>query len=257
MAEALFRRYTAGFPSKYTMLAGLQAQISLSEVNGDAAVQRYLHRVLKEGVMEQNGQDQQKRGDLSERSEQSKQEEEAQEEVLDAEIVEEEEEEQSDEVQEELREAQHKAEEYLDLLRRTQADFVNYRRRMSQEQTETRTTAQIALLNQLLPVLDDFERALEAIPEDLAQHPWVQGLLLVARRLATLLDQLGVRQVGVAGELFDPRLHEAITLEERADLPEGTIVQVVRSGYALGERIIRPAQVIVAGAPSTVSDISE
>lgn len=204
--------------------------------------------------MEQNEQEQQKRGDQPEKSARLRSEGDAPERVLDAEIVDEIESPETDEVQQELHEAQQKAEEYLDLLRRTQADFINFRRRMSQEQAEVRTTAQIALLNQLLPVLDDFERALEATPEDLAQHPWVQGLLLVARRLTTQLDQLGVRQVGAPGEPFDPRLHEAVTLAERADVPEGTIVQVMRSGYMLGDRIIRPAQVVVAGAPSSVGD---
>lgn len=158
----------------------------------------------------------------------------------------------SDEIEQQLRAEQQKAEEYLDLLRRTQADFVNYRRRVTQEQAEMRTTAQIALLKQLLPILDDFERAVDATPENLAQDPWVQGLLLIARRLTSQFDQLGVRQIGAPGEQFDPRLHEALTMEVRADSPEGTILQVVRSGYALGERIIRPAQVIVAGAPSHV-----
>jgi len=204
--------------------------------------------------MEQNEQEQQENENQPEKSAQSRPEEGAQDGVLYAEVVDEEEEQATDEVQQELREAQQKVEEYLDLLRRTQADFINFRRRMNQEQTETRTTAQIALLNQLLPVLDDFERALGAIPGDLVQHPWVQGLLLVARRLTTQLDQLGVRQMGASGESFDPRLHEAITLDESADVPEGTIIQVVRSGYMLGDRIIRPAQVIVAGAPSSVGD---
>jgi molecular chaperone GrpE len=142
-----------------------------------------------------------------------------------------------------------KAEEYLDLLRRTQADFVNYRRRIGQEQTETRTAAQCELLSRLLPILDDFGRALRATPPDLTTQPWAQGLFLIARRLTTVLDQLGVRQLGTPGELFDPRWHEAITTEARADVPEGTILQVLQPGYALGERMIRPAQVVVASAP--------
>jgi molecular chaperone GrpE len=192
--------------------------------------------------MEQNEQKQQ--GELPERVEQTDQEDQVQSAFV------------ADEAEQQLGEAQKKAEEYLDLLKRTQADFVNYRRRMNQEQSEARTTARIALLNQLLPVLDDFERALEATPEDLARHPWVQGLFLVARRLALLLEQLGVQQIGKAGEPFDPRRHEALTLEERADVPEGTILQVARSGYILGDRVIRPAQVIVAGAPSSVVDAS-
>jgi len=149
---------------------------------------------------------------------------------------------------------QQKAEEYLDLLRRTQADFVNYRRRMSQEQAEGRLAAQSELLSYLLPVLDDLGRALNAIPSDLTTHPWVQGLFLMARRLTTLLDQLGVRRIGTPGEPFDPHQHEAITTETRADVPEGTILSVTQPGYTLGERVIRPAQVSVAGTPSSISD---
>ena len=150
---------------------------------------------------------------------------------------------------------QQKAEECLDLLQRTQADFMNYRRRMSQEQAEARIAAQSELLSQLVPVLDDLGRALGATPPQLALQPWVQGLFLVARRLTTLLSQLGVRQIGAPGERFDPRWHEAITTESRTDVPEGTILHVVQPGYALGERVIRPAQVVVARAPSPVSEV--
>lgn len=154
------------------------------------------------------------------------------------------------------RSAEHqKAEEYLDLLRRTQADFVNYRRRVGQEQAETRLTAQCELLNHLLPILDDFGRALGATPPELAKDPWAQGLFLIARRLTTVLDQLGVRQLGTPGEMFDPRWQEAMTTEARADVPEGTILQVLQPGYALGERVIRPAQVVVASAPPLVQDV--
>lgn len=145
---------------------------------------------------------------------------------------------------------QQKSETYLDLLRRTQADFVNYRRRVSQEQAEGRIAAQSALLAQMLPVLDDLQRALRAAPAELSAHPWVQGMLLVERRLNTQLGQLGVRRVGEPGEMFDPRWHEAVTTETHADVPEGTIVHVTQPGYAVGERLVRPAQVCVAGPPS-------
>jgi molecular chaperone GrpE len=147
-----------------------------------------------------------------------------------------------------------KVEECQDLLRRVQADFVNYRRRMSQEQAEGRIAAQSTLLSQLLPVLDDLGRALEAAPAELVSHPWTQGLFLVRRRLTALLDQLGVRQIGSAGEAFDPRRHEAVTTEARADTPEGTILHVDRPGYAVGGRVIRPAQVSVARVPSPGGD---
>lgn len=152
-------------------------------------------------------------------------------------------------IEEQLNAEQQKAQEYLSLLQRTQADFVNYRRRVNQEQAEIRLTAQSALLAQLLPVLDDLGRAMGTTPPELAENPWVEGLSLVARRLATLLDQLGVRQVGMPGETFDPHRHEAIATEAQGDIPEGTILHVIQPGYTLGERIIRPAQVSVASAP--------
>jgi molecular chaperone GrpE len=150
-----------------------------------------------------------------------------------------------------------KAEEYLNLLRRTQADFVNYRRRALQEQAEGRIAAQGALLSHLLPMLDDFDRALTAVPDDLANHPWVGGILLISKRLMTELEQLGVRQIGAPGQHFDPRWHEAIMTQERSDIADGSILTVARPGYVLGDRVIRPAQVIVAVAPSANVDTDE
>lgn len=149
---------------------------------------------------------------------------------------------------------QQKAEEYLDLLQRTQADFMNYRRRAGKEQAEGRVAAQSGLLSHLLPVLDDLELALRAAPAEMAHHPWVQGLFLVARRLQGQLDQLGVQRVGIPGEAFDPNKHEAVATEARADVPEGMIAHVVQPGYVLGERVIRPAQVSVAGTPASTGD---
>jgi molecular chaperone GrpE len=154
----------------------------------------------------------------------------------------------SDEAEPRLAAEQQKAGEYLDLFQRTQADFMNYRRRMTQEQAEGRIAAQSAVLSQLLPVLDDLRRALEVVPPEFAGHPWAQGLSLIARRLTTQLEQMGVREVGAPGEQFDPHKHEAIMTKAQADIPEGTILHVARPGYILGERIIRPAQVSVAGA---------
>jgi molecular chaperone GrpE len=191
--------------------------------------------------MQQNGQEQQERNHLQQTAGPPEQEGEPKSAT-------------SAQLEQQLATEQQKMRECQDLLLRAQADFVNYRRRMNQEQIEGRSAAQSALLSQILPVLDDLERALEAAPPELAKHPWAQGLFLVARRLTTLLNQLGVRQIGTPGESFDPRWHEAITTEARADVPEGTILHVVRPGYAQGERIIRPAQVSVAGSPSPKSD---
>ncbi len=189
--------------------------------------------------MQQNGQEQEERRRLQETAEQPEWEGKPNSASVSAQGV------------QQLTAEQQKAEEYLNLLRRTQADFVNYRRRMSQEQAEGRIAAQSELLSHLLPVLDDLGRALKAIPPELATHPWVQGLFLMARRLTTLLDQLDVRRIGTPGEPFDPHQHEAITTETRADVPEGTILYVTQPGYTLGERVIRPAQVSVAGTTSS------
>jgi molecular chaperone GrpE len=151
---------------------------------------------------------------------------------------------------------QQKADEYLNLLQRTQADFINYRRRVGQELAEARVAAQSELLSQLLPALDDLGRALGTVPSEMASDPWVQGLFLMARRLTGLLDQLGVQQIGAVGEPFDPRWHQAITTEARTDMPEGTILQVAQPGYMLGDRIVRPAQVVVTSTSSARSDVS-
>ena len=143
---------------------------------------------------------------------------------------------------------QHKSEEYLDGLRRSQADFINYKRRSVQEQQDARVAAEAAVIERLLPVLDDLGRALDAAPAEFADQPWVEGIFLVRRRLFNTLEQMGVRQVGKVGEAFDPGIHDALMTQSGSGSPMGTVVQVTRSGYALGDRIIRPAQVIVAGA---------
>ena len=152
------------------------------------------------------------------------------------------------ELQQKLEAEQKKSEEYLDALRRAQADFINYKRRSMQEQQEARAAAEAAVIERLLPLLDDLGRALEAAPAEYADQPWVEGIFLVRKRLFAALEQLGVRQVGKVGEVFDPHVHDALMTQSGSDAPMGTVVQVTRSGYALGERIIRPAQVIVAGA---------
>lgn len=155
-------------------------------------------------------------------------------------------------LQQQLQDEHNKAEEYLDLLRRTQADFINYRRRATQEQDEARASAQIGILQQILPVIDDLDRALAVVPPELANNPWVQGVMLASRRIDATLERLGVREIGKPGEPFNPRWMEALASESKPGVPEGTILTVARPGFALGDRLIRPAQVIVAGSPATM-----
>src|SRR5579884_2044205 len=139
-----------------------------------------------------------------------------------------------------------KAESYLDLAQRTQADFVNYKRRAERERADEAQAARADLLVQLLPALDDLERALSHVPESLRGNPWADGLPLVARQLRLALARAGVERLGAEGEAFDPRLHEAVAYQPQPGFAEGQIAHVARPGYRIGERIVRPAQVVVA-----------
>jgi molecular chaperone GrpE len=149
----------------------------------------------------------------------------------------------------ELAEITQKADEYLRLAQRTQADFINYRRRMDDERQQQQQTATLGFIQRLLPVLDDFERALaNASPEDL-ESSWGKGVLLVERNLRGILAAEDVQRIDAEGAEFDPREHEALGQEPSPTVPTGHVVHVVRPGYRKGERVIRPAQVIVAAPP--------
>jgi molecular chaperone GrpE len=149
----------------------------------------------------------------------------------------------------ELAELAQKADEYLRLAQRTQADFINYRRRTEEERAQQAREANLAYLQRLLPVLDDFERALSnAAPEDLESN-WGKGISLVDRNLRGLLTADDVQRISAEGAEFDPREHEALGSQPSADVPEGHVLHIVRQGYRKGDRILRPAQVIVASKP--------
>jgi molecular chaperone GrpE len=149
----------------------------------------------------------------------------------------------------ELAEMNQKADEYLRLAQRTQADFINYRRRVEEERAQAAVNASIASISRLLPILDDFERALaNAAPADL-ESSWGQGVQLVERNLRSVLASEDVQRISAEGAPFDPREHEAVGRQPTAAVPEGHVLYVVRPGYRKGDRVIRPAQVIVAAAP--------
>jgi molecular chaperone GrpE len=146
-----------------------------------------------------------------------------------------------------LEAAQTQADEYLDDLRRERAAFQNYKKRQENERAELRQATLAGLLIQILPVVDDLERALEAIPEDQADQPWVGGVALIQRKLRTTLVGFGVVPIEAEpGQPFDPFVHEAVSYEEHDDHQEGQIIAVVQNGYVLGQRTLRPAMVRVA-----------
>jgi molecular chaperone GrpE len=141
-----------------------------------------------------------------------------------------------------LAEEKKKAEEYLASWQRTQADFINYKRRTEQERQELASYANASLVLKLLPVLDDLERAIEHIPPDYADHDWVEGVKLVERKFKSILEEQGVKPMKALGEPFDPALHEAI---RQASGEEGIVLEEFQKGYTLNDKLLRPARVVV------------
>ena len=149
-----------------------------------------------------------------------------------------------------LEEQKARAAEYLDQARRAVADFANYRKRQERDQAQATAWANANLLQSLLPVLDDLERALNDLPSGGQQAAWAEGVRLVERKMRTTLEKAGLQELpSERGCAFDPNMHEAVLYEESAELPEGAILETARRGYKLGERVLRPAMVKVAKAP--------
>jgi len=157
---------------------------------------------------------------------------------------------QLDAVRSENDDLRRKSEAYLDLAQRAQADFANYKRRTTQELEQKIRDANAGLLTQLLPILDDLKRALDNVPQDIAEHSWPQGIALIGQKLDTLLTNQGLEPIGGEGEIFDPRVHEAVAYEEHPTYDEGQVANVYRAGYRLRDRVLRPAQVVVARGTS-------
>jgi molecular chaperone GrpE len=147
-----------------------------------------------------------------------------------------------------LARAERERDEHLDTLRRVAADFDNYKKRVAREHEELRERAAERLLRDLLPVFDDLERALAAF-ETADKEAIADGVALVHRALWTLLEREGVAELDPAGEAFDPHRHEAL-LSQPSDQPEGTVIEVIQKGFLLGERVLRPARVVVSGGAS-------
>jgi len=150
-------------------------------------------------------------------------------------------------LQKELEEAKAKASEYLDGWQRARAEFANYKKRQEQQNAELRAFAAIDLIRKLLPIQDDFERAIKTLPEGISHMTWIEGVLLIHRKLQLVLESEGVRAIEVKkDDPFDPALHEAISHDEAEGVASGHIIEEVQKGYKLGERVIRPTLVRVA-----------
>jgi len=155
-------------------------------------------------------------------------------------------------LEEELAAEKEKAAEYLANWQRTQADFINYKRRTEEERAEFNSYANANLVLALLPVLDDLERAIEAMPARIAKHEWGEGIKLVERKFQTILQGMGVIPMISIGETFDPNIHEAL---RQGNGPEGIITEEFQKGYLMGAKVLRPAKVVVGNGSKV--DIQE
>jgi molecular chaperone GrpE len=141
-----------------------------------------------------------------------------------------------------LAEEKEKAQSYYASWQRAAADYQNFKRRVEQERGEVSRQASAAFIFNLLPLVDDLERALQNVDGHLAGLTWVDGIRLIHRKFQAMLEMYGVSEIAADGQDFDPNVHEAVTFGEGE---EGKIIAVLQKGYTLGDRVLRPAMVVV------------
>jgi len=142
--------------------------------------------------------------------------------------------------------AQTQAQEYLEGWQRARAEFANYKKRVEREMKDSHSNAAGSVLKDILPAIDDFERAMSSVPASLKDDPWVGGVGMILRKLNKVLDDYGVTVVDPTGKPFDPNQHEAIGMEDSDDVATGHVTATMQKGYVLGDRVLRPALVRVA-----------
>jgi molecular chaperone GrpE len=148
-----------------------------------------------------------------------------------------------------LADAQVKRDEYLELAQRTKADFENFRKRMTAEVQAAAVRGKVQLAREVVPALDDLERAIEAAgldPDGDSQDGFAHGVLLVFRGLRETLGRNGIEAVDPKGEKFDPNQHEALSTMPVGGTESGVVVEVMQKGYRFGDQLIRPARVVVS-----------
>ena len=149
-----------------------------------------------------------------------------------------------------LDDLREKSEKFENNWKRAVADLQNYKKRVESERSLQAQAAQIALVINLLPICDDFDRAMEAVKNEGADQSWFEGFEAIQRKLNGLLEAMGIMEISALGEPFDPEFHEALA---RQDGPENICIEVIQQGFKLGDRVIRPVQVIVGEGISTPS----
>lgn len=145
-----------------------------------------------------------------------------------------------------LKQLEEQAAEYKAGWQRAVAELDNFRKRTNREREQWRATLNEEFLGRILPVADDFDLAAANLPDDLADHDWVNGVMAIHRKLITQLADMGVTEIEALGTSFDPNLHEAIMTAPSDEYESGIVFDVLRKGYQMGDRVIRPALVRVA-----------
>lgn len=146
----------------------------------------------------------------------------------------------------ELIQAKAKAEDYYGHLQRLQADFDNYRKRTQKEKEELIKYASERIVSDLLPVLDNFERAISAAQSSEDFKAFSQGVEMIHRQMQNMLTKEGLKAIDAVGQPFDPNLHEAVLQVDAEDQPENTVVEELQKGYYLKEKVLRPSMVKVS-----------
>lgn len=137
--------------------------------------------------------------------------------------------------------------EYLDQLRRRVAEFQNFKKRSERQRIERERQSNAKLLKQLLPILDDLQRAAQYVPVEISENDWVNGMLAIERKLWNVLEQSGLSAIEIeAGQSFDPNIHDALLSIDHDEFEPGQIIQELQRGYRHGEFVMRPARVSVA-----------
>lgn len=154
-----------------------------------------------------------------------------------------------------LAEEEEKAQKYLASWQRSQADLENYIKRADLEKSETIESANRILVSDLLPILDDFERAFASLPVELYEQNWTEGIKLIYNKIKAVLESQGLVEIKAMGECFDPCWHEAAGQLEGE---EGIVVEEIRKGYKFRDKLLRPAMVMVgAGDNNKIQEESQ
>lgn len=147
----------------------------------------------------------------------------------------------------ELAQARAQAQANLEGWQRARAEFANYKKRVEKEMREAEERGTLDAITRTLPIVDDFARALENIPADLAEHPWVSGTALILKKFDKMMEEYSVTIIDPVGKPFDPHQHQAIGMDEASEeYPSGTVTVTLQKGYISGDRVLRPALVRVS-----------